>query len=210
MAVWLTLPPPCAAEEIDPNYVPTQDEILEYAKWLGMDPDKDTDLMWIAREGLKAPLPQDWKPCKTKDTEEIYYFNFSTGESSWDHPCDEFYRKLYADHLAKAAAAPSNQDGKDPKEKERRKAKREARKREKEEAAAAAAAAADAAAPAPDVALGAPSSLSGAPSLLGGKKGAALKAAVAAAPAAEDALTEAGTGGDRGVRSGLGFGEKTR
>ena len=25
---------------------------------------------------------------------DIYYFNFATGESIWDHPCDEFYRKM--------------------------------------------------------------------------------------------------------------------
>ena len=23
----------------------------------------------------------------------IYYFNFATGASTWEHPCDEFYRK---------------------------------------------------------------------------------------------------------------------
>jgi centrosomal protein CEP164 len=82
-------------EEIDPNYVPSQDEIDEYAKWLGMDLVADKDLQWIAREGLKAPLPEHWKPCKTTDTDEIYYFNFSSGESTWDHPCDEYYRTLY-------------------------------------------------------------------------------------------------------------------
>jgi hypothetical protein len=48
-------------EEIDPNYVPTEDEVIEYAKWIGMDLEKDKDLYWIAREGLKAPLPADWK-----------------------------------------------------------------------------------------------------------------------------------------------------
>ncbi|GMF45849.1 unnamed protein product [Phytophthora fragariaefolia] len=37
----------------------------------------------------QAPLPENWKPCKTTDTEEIYYFNFATGQSTWDHPCDE-------------------------------------------------------------------------------------------------------------------------
>lgn len=37
----------------------------------------------------QAPLPKNWKPCKTTDTEEIYYFNFQTGESTWDHPCDD-------------------------------------------------------------------------------------------------------------------------
>ena len=25
-------------------------------------------------------------------TGDIYYFNFQSGESIWDHPCDEFYR----------------------------------------------------------------------------------------------------------------------
>lgn len=25
----------------------------------------------------------------------MYYFNFQSGESVWDHPCDEYYRKLY-------------------------------------------------------------------------------------------------------------------
>lgn len=65
-------------EEIDPNYVPSEAEVLEYATWLGMDLEKDTDLYWIAREGLMAPLPKSWKPCKMKSTGEIYYFNFST------------------------------------------------------------------------------------------------------------------------------------
>lgn len=52
----------------------------EYAKWLGMELKDDLDLFWIAKEGLKAPLPENWKPCKTVDTDEIYYFNFATGE----------------------------------------------------------------------------------------------------------------------------------
>ena len=31
-----------------------------------MDEDADKHLFWIAREGLKAPLPENWKPCKTQ------------------------------------------------------------------------------------------------------------------------------------------------
>lgn len=61
-------------------YRAIQDEVQEYAKWLGMDLEDDQDLFWIAKEGLKAPLPENWKPCKTVDTDEIYYFNFSTGK----------------------------------------------------------------------------------------------------------------------------------
>ncbi|KAG2524052.1 hypothetical protein JM18_004636 [Phytophthora kernoviae] len=41
-------------EEIDPNYEPTEKEVLEYATWLGMDLEAERDLFWIAREGLKA------------------------------------------------------------------------------------------------------------------------------------------------------------
>ncbi|KAJ3231967.1 hypothetical protein HDU81_003383 [Chytriomyces hyalinus] len=81
-------------EEFDENYEPDENEILEYAKFLGMDEHEDKHLFWIARESLKAPLPADWKPCQSDDG-NIYYFNFSTGDSIWDHPCDEHYRQLY-------------------------------------------------------------------------------------------------------------------
>jgi len=81
-------------EDIDENYEPTEQEIIEYAKFLGMDTDKERDLFWIAREGLKAPLPTPWKPCQTKEG-EIYYFHFESGQSQWEHPCDEYYKKMY-------------------------------------------------------------------------------------------------------------------
>ena len=45
--------------------------------WQDLEADKE--LFWVAREGLKAPLPPDWKPCKSPDG-EIYYSNFSNGE----------------------------------------------------------------------------------------------------------------------------------
>ncbi|KAJ3121352.1 hypothetical protein HK098_003766 [Nowakowskiella sp. JEL0407] len=82
-------------EEFDENYEPSEEEVIEYAKFLGMDPENEKELLWIARQSLKAPLPADWKPCQTEDG-NIYYFNFNTGESIWDHPCDEEFRKLYA------------------------------------------------------------------------------------------------------------------
>ena len=33
---------------------------------------------------------------------DIYYFNFATGESIWDHPCDEFYRSMVVEERQKA------------------------------------------------------------------------------------------------------------
>lgn len=82
-------------ENLDSSYKPTNDEITQYADWLGFDLPKDNHLLHIAKEGLEAPLPKDWKPCKTKESGEIYYFNFVTGESTWDHPCDEHYREIF-------------------------------------------------------------------------------------------------------------------
>lgn len=84
-------------EELDDDYEPTEQEIREYAEWLGMDLEADIDLLWIARDGLKAPLPQGWRPCQTADG-EIFYFNFSTGESVWDHPCDTLCRQTFEEH----------------------------------------------------------------------------------------------------------------
>eukprot|EP00842_Homolaphlyctis_polyrhiza_P000757 jgi/Hompol1/1682/HPOL_004708-RA len=69
-----------------------------------MDPDKEKELLWIARDSLKAPLPSDWKPCQTEDG-NIYYFNFKTGESIWDHPCDEHYKAIYQKEKAKLESA---------------------------------------------------------------------------------------------------------
>ena len=49
----------------------------------------DRDLMWIAIAGLKAALPAPWRLCQATDSDEIFYFNFETGESVWDNPCGD-------------------------------------------------------------------------------------------------------------------------
>ncbi|XP_062257529.1 centrosomal protein of 164 kDa-like [Platichthys flesus] len=82
-------------EEYDENYTPSEQEIQEYAREIGLDPGSEPELLWLAREGVVTPLPPEWKPCQDV-TGEIYYFNFSSGQSTWDHPCDEHYRLLVA------------------------------------------------------------------------------------------------------------------
>ena len=64
-------------EELDEDYEPTNEEIEEYAKYLGMDLKEDGDMFFIAKEGLKAPLPDPWKPCRSPGG-NIYYFNFES------------------------------------------------------------------------------------------------------------------------------------
>jgi len=41
-------------------------EILEYAKVIDIDPYREPELMYIARQGIVASLPQDWKPWLVK------------------------------------------------------------------------------------------------------------------------------------------------
>ena len=68
-------------EEAGSDYQPAHEELVEYARWLGVKAEEDEDLLWIARKGLSASLPEDWKPCRTGDG-QVYYFNFSTGAGS--------------------------------------------------------------------------------------------------------------------------------
>ncbi|GAB4813767.1 hypothetical protein N2152v2_000813 [Parachlorella kessleri] len=99
-------------EQLDEDYDPTPEEIADYAKWLGLDPATDSHLLWIAREGLKAPLPEEWKPCRSPE-QGLYYYNFVTGQSSWEHPSDSYYKKLFQEekckpaHPAQAGLAPA-------------------------------------------------------------------------------------------------------
>lgn len=107
-------------EEYDENYQPTEQEIFEYAQSIGIDPIKERDLLFIAREGIVAPLPPDWKPCQDA-TEEIYYFNFQTGESVWDHPCDEYYRNMVIEERRRRSTAVAGASTKkDSKKKEKK------------------------------------------------------------------------------------------
>eukprot|EP01060_Flectonema_neradi_P029056 TRINITY_DN3934_c0_g1_i3.p1 TRINITY_DN3934_c0_g1~~TRINITY_DN3934_c0_g1_i3.p1 ORF type:complete len:813 (+),score=151.85 TRINITY_DN3934_c0_g1_i3:157-2439(+) len=84
----------------DEEYDPSEQEIVEYCEWLGMDPHKEKALTWIAREALKAPLPECWKICYTEER-EVYYFNMRSGESIWDHPMDAYYKSLFRQEKAK-------------------------------------------------------------------------------------------------------------
>ncbi|XP_077749814.1 centrosomal protein of 164 kDa isoform X8 [Canis aureus] len=111
-------------EDYDETYIPSEQEILEFAREIGIDPIKEPELMWLAREGIVAPLPMEWKPCQDI-TGDIYYFNFANGQSMWDHPCDEHYRNLVIQERGKLStpAAIKKKDKKKKKEKKDKKDK---------------------------------------------------------------------------------------
>ncbi|XP_053450754.1 centrosomal protein of 164 kDa isoform X3 [Nycticebus coucang] len=110
-------------ENYDETYIPSEQEILEFAREIGIDPIKEPELMWLAREGIVAPLPVEWKPCQDI-TGDIYYFNFANGQSTWDHPCDEHYRNLVIQERGKLST-PGAIKKKDKKKKKEKKDKKD-------------------------------------------------------------------------------------
>ena len=91
-------------EKVDPAYEPTCAETLEYAAFIGFDVSEgsaDLALLHVARAGLKAPVPKEWSPCRDPDSGDVYYFNFATGESIWEHPNDAIFREKFL-HAARA------------------------------------------------------------------------------------------------------------
>ncbi|CAF5036057.1 unnamed protein product [Rotaria sp. Silwood1] len=78
-------------EHIDENYEPTDEEIHEYAIHIGIDPKKENDLLWLAREDVMKPSPSGGIACQ-KENGESYDFYFYLGKSSWDHPYDDIYK----------------------------------------------------------------------------------------------------------------------
>lgn len=53
-----------------------------------MDLEKDKEFLFIAEEGLKAPVPEPWQTY-FNENDEIFYVNSNTNEKIYDHPLDE-------------------------------------------------------------------------------------------------------------------------
>ncbi|XP_077163058.1 centrosomal protein of 164 kDa isoform X3 [Paroedura picta] len=113
-------------EDYDETYIPSEQEIAEFARVIGIDPAHEPELMWLAREGIVAPLPAEWKPCQDI-TGDIYYFNFANGQSTWDHPCDEHYQQLVVQEREKLLGQGGGFKKKDYKKKKKEKKEKKER-----------------------------------------------------------------------------------
>lgn len=82
--------------EEETEFACSEEEVLAYAKWIGIDEEHERDLLHIAEEGLTAALPVPWRVCQIEGTEDIFYLNTDLHESVWEHPNDEIYRNKVA------------------------------------------------------------------------------------------------------------------
>merc|ERR1719197_80274 len=73
---------------------PTKPELIAYARYLGIDPIVDGDLMWIADEALNAPLPSEWTE-HHDSADRVFYYYVQTHASSWTHPLEQLHRDTY-------------------------------------------------------------------------------------------------------------------
>ncbi len=80
-------------EELPPD-APTNEEISEYAEYLGLEPGKDAELLWIAEQALVVPTPEGWKEVEDHQG-NVLYLNSPKGKAQYAHPCDEEYRGLF-------------------------------------------------------------------------------------------------------------------
>ena len=72
-------------------------KVAEYAQYVGIDLVSERHLLWIAEEGLKAPLPEGWSEAIDQDGNP-YFFHCETNETSWEHPLDAYYKEQVEKH----------------------------------------------------------------------------------------------------------------
>lgn len=65
-----------------------------------MDPEEDRDYLYIALEGLRAPVPEPWEVRKNEEG-DVFFCNPETEEVMVNHPLDDFYRNVFQEIKAR-------------------------------------------------------------------------------------------------------------
>ncbi|KAI8432407.1 hypothetical protein MSG28_004804 [Choristoneura fumiferana] len=81
-------------EVFDENSQPSAEEVSDYAQQLGIDPESESHLLPLARDGLMQALPAPWKAYFDEKLQTHYYYNEETKKTQWEHPLDHVYREL--------------------------------------------------------------------------------------------------------------------
>ena len=78
---------------IKPLNNPETGDILEAAKILGIDPVKETQYLYLARDLLKSPIPKSWTA--TNHEEKVAFKHKENGEIRETHPGIDYFQNLY-------------------------------------------------------------------------------------------------------------------
>lgn len=86
----------------DPNYEPTEEEVIYYAERLGFDVENDPrEFLTIAYQALKAPLPDNWRRALLKSKDELVYINMEDNTIHLYTEIDEMAYKYYTEEKEK-------------------------------------------------------------------------------------------------------------
>jgi Ca2+-binding EF-hand superfamily protein len=69
------------------------DELINMCEYLGICILSEQNMIWIAADALRAPLPVNWSAQKDSSG-KTYFYNHLTNQSQWEHPLDPHFRNL--------------------------------------------------------------------------------------------------------------------
>jgi Ca2+-binding EF-hand superfamily protein len=69
------------------------EELISMCEYLGIRVLSEPNMVWIAADALKAPLPVSWTAQRDANG-RTYFYNHLTGQSKLEHPLDPHFRKL--------------------------------------------------------------------------------------------------------------------
>jgi hypothetical protein len=69
-------------------------ELAEFAEFMAVDIVKESYLLAIVVEAMKAPLPEFWIECEDMTSGQYYYCNTQTRQTTWEHPLDKYFKNL--------------------------------------------------------------------------------------------------------------------
>eukprot|EP00741_Cyanophora_paradoxa_P014318 tig00020780_g13809.t1 len=93
--------PADSVEQIDSWFA--DEEMMEFARHLGIDPETEGHLMHLALEAWEAPVPEPWLEIDDGQG-RIYFYNEETDVSQWEHPLDKHYAAMVARMKEEGAA----------------------------------------------------------------------------------------------------------
>lgn len=59
-----------------------------------MDIEKDKEFLYIAKQGLDAPIPEPWEAYQDEEG-EIYFVNTENADRTYDHPLDGHFKEMF-------------------------------------------------------------------------------------------------------------------
>lgn len=73
--------------------IPLAKEVIDMCEYLGIGMLSEENMIWIAVDALRAPLPVNWTVQRDHEGRN-YFYNVLTNQSRWEHPLDPHFRNL--------------------------------------------------------------------------------------------------------------------